>query len=46
MAIKAGQAETIELIAKTIYTHLNDPAVCDAGCGALWNITLEGNIFQ
>lgn len=38
--MEAGEAGAIEAILKAINTHIKDGAVCNNGCGALWNITL------
>ena len=40
--VKAGAAGGIEAVVKAINTHISNAGVCDAGCGALWNMTFNG----
>ena len=40
--VKAGRAGAIDVIVSAMKTHNNNAGVCEAGCGALWNITLNG----
>ena len=40
--MKAGAAGGIEAVVKAINTHINNADVCEKGCGALNNMTLNG----
>ena len=40
--MKAGAAGGIEAVVKTINTHINNAGVCEWGCGALNNMTVNG----
>ena len=40
--MKAGAVGGIEAAVKAINTHIDNAGVCDAGCGALWNMTVNG----
>ena len=40
--MKAGAAGGIEAVVKAIKTHINNPGVCEQGCDALCNMTLNG----
>ena len=40
--VKAGTAGGIEAVVKAINTHINNADVCEQGCGALWNMTVNG----
>ena len=40
--VKAGAAGGIEDAVKTISTHINNADVCVCGCGAFWNMTVNG----
>ena len=40
--VKAGRAGAIDAIVSAMKTHSNNAGVCDAGCGALKNITVNG----
>ena len=37
--MKAGAAGGIEAVVKAINTHIDNPDVCEEGCGALWGMT-------
>lgn len=39
---KAGEAGAIEAILDAMEIHINNAKVCEYGCEALWNITLNG----
>lgn len=39
---KAGEAGAIEVILNAMEIHINNAKVCEYGCEALWNITLDG----
>ena len=41
-SVKAGTAGGIEAVVKAMNTHINNPGVCYQGCGALWNMTVNG----
>ena len=41
--LKAGQAGAIEVIVKAMNTHAGNANLCENGCEALRNITLNGN---
>ena len=43
---KAGAAGGIEVIVKTINTHIDNAVICEQGCGALWNMTINGKNTQ
>ena len=40
--MKAGAAGGIEAVMKAINTHINNADVCENGCSALWNMTVNG----
>ena len=40
--MKAGAAGGIEAVVKAISTHISNTDVCEWGCGALWNMTVNG----
>ena len=40
--VKAGECGAIEVILSAMKTHMNNADVCQAGCGALWSITVNG----
>ena len=40
--VKAGAAGGVEAVVKVINTHIDNAEVCENGCGALWNITVNG----
>ena len=40
--MKAGAAGGIEAVVKAINTNIDNAGVCEQGCGALWNMTLNG----
>ena len=40
--VKAGKAGGIKAVVKAINAHIDSPSVCEAGCGALWNM-INGN---
>ena len=40
--VKAGAAGGIEAAVKAINTHINNAGVCEKGCGALINMTVNG----
>ena len=40
--MKAGAVGGIEAVVKAINTHINNVGVCEQGCGALWNMTVNG----
>ena len=40
--MKAGAAGGIEAAVKAINTHINNAGVCEWGCGALLNMTING----
>ena len=37
--MKAGAAGGIKAVVKTVNTHINNPGVCENGCGMLWNMS-------
>ena len=39
--VKAGAAGGIDAVVKAINTHINNPDVCERGCGALMGMTLN-----
>ena len=39
--VKTGTAGGIEVVVKAINTHINNVDVCEWGCGALMNMTLN-----
>ena len=39
--MKAGTAGGIEAAVKVINTHINNADVCEQGCGALMNMTVN-----
>lgn len=39
---KGGTSGAIDVILSSIKTHIDNPAICKQGCGALWNITTNG----
>ena len=39
---KAGECGAIEVILSAMKTHMNNAGVCEAGCGVLGNITVNG----
>ena len=39
--MKAGAAGGIEAVVKVISTHINNAGVCENGCGALRNMTVN-----
>ena len=41
--VRAGEGGAIEVILNAMRTHINNAGVCEAGCGALGNITENGN---
>ena len=40
--VKVGAAGGIEAVVKAINTHINNAGVCENGCGALLNMTING----
>lgn len=42
--VKAGKFGAIEVILDAIKIHINNADVCEEGCGALWNITVNGKL--
>lgn len=42
--VKAGQFGAIEVILDAIKIHVSNADVCEKGCGALWNITVNGKL--
>ena len=40
--VKAGRAGAIDVITSAMKTHSNNAGVCEAGCWALKNITVNG----
>ena len=40
--MKAGTAGGIDAVVKAINTHINNAGVCEQGCGALCNMTING----
>ena len=40
--MKAGTAGGIEAVVKAISTHIGNANVCKWGCGALWNMIVNG----
>ena len=40
--VEAGRAGAIEAIVSAMKTHINNAGVCEQGCGALRNITVNG----
>ena len=40
--VKAGGAGAIDVIISAMKTHSNNAGVCEQGCGALRNITVNG----
>ena len=40
--VKAGRAGAIDVIVSAMKTHINNAGVCEAGCRALSNITVNG----
>ena len=40
--VKAGAAEGIDAAVKAINTHINNADVCEKGCSALCNMTVNG----
>ena len=40
--VMAGRAGAIDVIVSAMKTHSNNAGVCEAGCGALKNITVNG----
>ena len=45
--MRAGEGGAIETILNVMRTHINNAGVCEAGCGALRNITyIIGNFFM
>ena len=41
--VKAGKENAIETILSAVKTHINNINLCKFGCGALGNITINGN---
>ena len=39
--VRAGGVGAIEAIVSAMKTHIDDAGVCEAGCGALSNITVN-----
>ena len=39
--MKAGTTGGIEAVVKAINTHISNAGVCEAGCGALWSMTIN-----
>ena len=39
---KAGQAGAIKPIVMAVSLHMANAEVCESGCGALWNMTVDG----
>ena len=39
---KAGGAGAIDVIVSAMKTHIDNAGVCEQGCRALWNITVNG----
>ena len=44
--MRAGEGGAIGTILNAIRTHINISSVCEAGCRALWNITVNGKTKQ
>ena len=44
--VKAGAAGGIEAVVKAINTHINNPGVCERGCGALKSMTNENRLIN
>ena len=44
--VKAGAAGGIDAAVKAINTHISNVDVCEQGCGALWNMTVNGKILE
>lgn len=42
---KAGECGAIKVISDAMKKHTRDANVCRSGCGALGNITMDGNLF-
>ena len=42
----AGEAGAIEAVVKAINTHIDNADVCENGCGALKNMTVNGKRWQ
>ena len=40
--MEGGTAGGIEIVVKAINTHTDNVGVCEQGCGALWDMTLNG----
>ena len=40
--MKAGAAGGIDAVVKAINTHIDNADVCEWGCVALWNMTING----
>ena len=40
--VKAGECGAIEVIVNAMKAHMNITDVCEQGCGALCNITVNG----
>ena len=40
--MKAGTGGGIEAVMRAINTHINNAGVCEWGCGALLNMTING----
>ena len=40
--VMAGGAGAIDVIVSAMKTHINNAGVCEQGCCALWNITVNG----
>ena len=40
--VKAGECGVVETIVSAMKTHMNNAGVCEQGCWALWNITVNG----
>ena len=43
--VNAGRAGAIDVIVSAMRTHSNNAGVCEAGCGALKNITANGTLY-
>ena len=39
--MKAGTAGGVEAVVKAISTHIENADLCEFGCGALWNMTVN-----
>ena len=39
--VRVGATGGIEAVVKAINTHIDNDDVCEFGCGALWNVTVN-----